>query len=246
MIHLRSTVERTLWEFSWVFNFFFFELAKRILRCNLFLFFFYLILLAFISQHFAIFKFFEAINKTFLSFLFLCFSPIGTIFLFFTLNAFCSFYMLSLKTFTIFQLIERANWILLSAFGIFALCLSSETTNKAITDCTTLLNTMYSHDGDENINHKVKVRWNHVYTRKCAEKSFFCPFQPARWIIFNKAFFFLLASSKQIEIIFTKIIIQSESFVFTCGYFDINMSLLHSFVYTSITYLVILLQFNFE
>lgn len=53
-------------------------------------------------------------------------------------------------------------------------------------------------------------------------------------------------SFKQIEIIFTKIIIQRESFVFTCGYFDINMKTLHSFVYTSITYLVILLQFNFE
>lgn len=105
------------------------------------------------------FKFFEAINISFLCShsYFTVFSPTGTIFLFFTLNAFCSFYMLSLKTFTIFQLIEKTNWIFLSAFGIFSLCFSTETTNKAITDCTTLLNTMYSYADDESINHKVEV-----------------------------------------------------------------------------------------
>lgn len=50
----------------------------------------------------------------------------------------------------------------------------------------------------------------------------------------------------QIEIILTQIILQSRSLAFTCGYFDVDMRMLHSFVYTSITYLVILLQFNFE
>lgn len=60
---------------------------------------------------------------------------------------------------------------------------------------------------------------------------------------FNTIF---LSSSIQIEIIVTKIIIQNESLLFTCGYFDINMRLMHSIVGTSITYLVILLQFNFE
>ncbi|CRK99315.1 CLUMA_CG012766, isoform A [Clunio marinus] len=129
----------------------------------------------------------------------------GTLFLFFTLNSFCTFFMMTTKNFTIFQLIEKAHWILLSAFAIFSLCYTTESTNKAISDCASLLNTIYSHDDFENINHKVEI-----------------------------------------EIILTKIIIQMESFVFTCGYFDINMKMLHSFVYTSITYLVILLQFNFE
>lgn len=127
------------------------------------------------------FKFFESINKNFLLLLIslFFFFPAGTIFLFFTLNAFCSFYMLSLKTFTIFQLIEKANWIFLSAFGIFSLCFSTETTNKAITDCTTLLNTIYSHDACENINHQVEVCWkpsNRLVLNKiamCNESFFF-------------------------------------------------------------------------
>ena len=83
----------------------------------------------------------------------------GTIFLCFTLNAFCSFYLLAMKSFTIFQLIEKAHWVLLllSAFGVFSLCFSTESTNKAITDCATLLNSTCSHDA-LNINHKVEVR----------------------------------------------------------------------------------------
>lgn len=87
----------------------------------------------------------------------------GTIFLCFTLNAFCTFFMLALKTFTIFQLIEKAHWVLLSAFGIFSLCFSTESTNKAISDCATLLNAMYSHDALDNINHKVEVSFNSVF-----------------------------------------------------------------------------------
>ena len=128
---------------------------KRISGCK----FIFLMLLYFYLNTFRCSNSSNPLIKTSFLFLFLCFSPAGTIFLFFTLNAFCSFYMLSLKTFTIFQLIEKANWIFLSAFGIFSLCFSTETTNKAITDCTTLLNTMYSHDACENINHQVEVCW---------------------------------------------------------------------------------------
>lgn len=69
---------------------------------------------------------------------------------------------MTLKTFTIFQLIEKAHWVLLSAFGIFSLCCSTESTNKAISDCATLLNAMFSHDGVDNINHKVEVSFNGV------------------------------------------------------------------------------------
>ena len=67
-----------------------------------------------------------------------------------------------------------------------------------------------------------------------------------RWIHCCSHSHLLLYICTQVEIIFTKIIIQSESFAFTCGYFAIDMRMMHSFVYTSITYLVILLQFNFE
>lgn len=114
----------------------------------------------------------DAINKNQLWFF------AGTIFLFFTLNAFCTFFMLTMKSFTIFQLIEKVQWVLLSALGIFALCLSTESTNKAISDCTTLLSSAYSHDALESINHKadVGVLWgermgvesvslNHFFTR---------------------------------------------------------------------------------
>lgn len=171
-----------------------------------------------------------AINKTQRQcFLFLSLVA-GTIFLSFTLNAFCIFFMLVVKSFTIFQLIEKLHLVLLSAFAVFSLCASTESTNKAITDCATVLNTMYSHDAFENINHKVEVCFNE------SETIFF---------IVHTSFHCLLFPC-QIEIIFTKIIIQRQSFVFTCGYFEINMRMLHSFVYTSITYLVILLQFNFE
>lgn len=109
----------------------------------------------------SIVEFHKDINKIFLFFSFSPQSspPPGTIFLFFTLNAFCTFYMLSLKSFAIFQLIEKANWIFLSGFGVFSLCISAETTNKAINDCTTLLNAMFSHDACESINQKLDVCW---------------------------------------------------------------------------------------
>lgn len=71
--------------------------------------------------------------------------------------------MLTMKTFTIFQLIEKAHWVLLSAFGVFSLCSSTESTNKAIIDCATLLSSTYSHEAFESINHKVEVcsiSWN--------------------------------------------------------------------------------------
>lgn len=81
-----------------------------------------------------------------------------------------------MKSFTIFQLIEKVQWVLLSALGIFALCLSTESTNKAISDCTTLLSSAYSHDALESINHKAdvgvlcgegveSVSLNHFFTR---------------------------------------------------------------------------------
>lgn len=143
-----------------------------------------------------------------------------------------------MKSFTIFQLIEKAHWVLLSAFGIFSLCSSTESTNKAISDCATLLNSMYSHDAIENINHQLEVCFNGSFFSESFSMNHF--FSHELSLCCRCCFY------AQIEIIFTKIIIQSQSFVFTCGYFDINMRMLHSFVYTSITYLVILLQFNFE
>lgn len=82
----------------------------------------------------------------------------GTLFLFFTLNVFCSFFILSMKTFTIFQLIEKAHWVLLllSAFAVFSLCYSTESTKQCISDCATLLNSYVEHDA-LNINHKIEV-----------------------------------------------------------------------------------------
>jgi hypothetical protein len=79
-------------------------------------------------------------------FSFLAFFSTGTIFLCFTLHVFCIFYALALKKFTIFHLIEKALLAVLSALGIFSLCSSTESTNKAISDCATLFNAMYSQD----------------------------------------------------------------------------------------------------
>lgn len=106
---------------------------------------------------------------------FLAFST-GTIFLLFTLNAFCTFYLLSMKSFAIFQLIEKAHWVLLSAFGIFSLCSSTESTTKAITDCAALVSSTYADDASEGINHKVEVCFHRIslFLSLCY-----------RWFVFN-------------------------------------------------------------
>jgi hypothetical protein len=82
----------------------------------------------------------------------------GALFLFFTLNAFCTFFLLATKSFTIFHLIEKVHWVLLAALGVFALCSSTESTNKAIKDCAALLNSTFTPDAFASINHKVEVR----------------------------------------------------------------------------------------
>lgn len=68
-----------------------------------------------------------------------------------------------MKSFAIFQLIEKAHWVLLSAFGIFSLCSSTESTNKAITDCAALVNSTYADDAFEGINHKIEVCFHRVF-----------------------------------------------------------------------------------
>jgi hypothetical protein len=46
--------------------------------------------------------------------------------------------MLATQTFTIFQLIEKALWLLLSSLAIFTLCCSTEAPYKVINDFLTL------------------------------------------------------------------------------------------------------------
>lgn len=65
--------------------------------------------------------------------------------------------MLTMKTFTIFHLIEKVLWLLLSSMAIFTLCYTTEASYKAINDFSTLLCTYISHQSDddddtENIN----------------------------------------------------------------------------------------------
>jgi hypothetical protein len=74
---------------------------------------------------------------------------IATIFLNFTLNSFCTFFMLAMKSFTIFQLIEKILWLLLSSLAIFTLCYSTEASYKAINDFSTLFGTYCSHVDDD-------------------------------------------------------------------------------------------------
>lgn len=64
--------------------------------------------------------------------------------------------MLAIKSFTIFQLIEKAQWVLLAALGVFSLCTSTEAALKQISDCSAFMNGIYSHDAGS-INHKVEV-----------------------------------------------------------------------------------------
>lgn len=70
----------------------------------------------------------------------------ATIFLNFTLNSFCIFFMMAMKSFTIFHLIEKILWLLLSSLAIFTLCYSTEASHKAISDFSTLFCTYTSHD----------------------------------------------------------------------------------------------------
>lgn len=93
--------------------------------------------------HFFIFSFFIAV----------------AFFLIFTLNAFRTFYMLSIKSDAIFRLIESTHWLVLTSVGIFALCYLSETTRSAIGDCSQLLISLYSTNVEScgSINHKLDV-----------------------------------------------------------------------------------------
>lgn len=87
--------------------------------------------------------------------------------------------MLAMKSFTIFHLIEKLQWVLLSAAGVFALCSSTESTNKAINDCAALLDVLYSHDALESINHKVEVGWS-LFARNWCHFSIW-------WSAFNES-----------------------------------------------------------
>lgn len=163
--------------------------------------------------------------------------------------------MMAMKSFTIFQLIEKILWLLLSSIAIFTLCYSTEATHKAISDFSTLFSSYISHKHLRNIANingmyaggygvdggdtDVKRINQRVEVLSELKRNFSNALK-----FFSLSLF--LSQPTQIEIILMKISIQRNSFIFTCGYFDINMSLLHSVIYTSITYLVILLQFNFE
>lgn len=80
-------------------------------------------------------------------------------FLMFTLNAFRTFYMLSIKSEAIFRLIESAHWLALTSSGILALCYLTESTRSVIGDCSHLLISLYSKNAEScaSINHKLDV-----------------------------------------------------------------------------------------
>lgn len=80
-------------------------------------------------------------------------------FLMFTLNAFRTFYMLSIKSEAIFRLIESAHWLALTTSGILALCYLTESTRSVIGDCSHLLISLYSKNAEScaSINHKLDV-----------------------------------------------------------------------------------------
>lgn len=88
--------------------------------------------------------------------------------------------MLAIKTFTIFQLIEKSHWVVLAALGVFFLCSSTESALQQISECSAIVSRMYSHDASANINHAVEVCFS---LSSPILSSTFCNIH--QWIIFQ-------------------------------------------------------------
>jgi hypothetical protein len=134
-------------------------------------------------------------------------------FLIFTLSAFSTFYMLSMKSDAIFRLIESIHWVMLSSLGVFFLCYLTESTKNAIGDCSQFLMSLYSTEADasENINHKVDV-----CLPFCILLTF-CLFACERIPHFCSMNHHLsILSSKMLNRIRTKLEQKAEGFVFYC------------------------------
>jgi hypothetical protein len=74
--------------------------------------------------------------------------------------------MQAVKHFSTFQLIRVAHWGLMSAIGILWLCCSTESTQKAVNYCSTLLNDRYSSGEFESINQKVEVAYIYLILQR--------------------------------------------------------------------------------